>query len=146
MRAPVADSLARNARLAPTPPATTSRLSPQCSTAATDFATRTSTIAAWNSGVVTGRTIARVAPILGLPPQFEPPVKPFPLMVKLGAYHAVVEFADQAALDGAMALQAKRGIHTGGHGHILKFVHDLHVEIFTSVTAFQPDGLMACEI
>nr|WP_245442969.1 penicillin-binding protein 2 [Methylobacterium terrae] len=43
--------------------------------------------AAWNSGVVTGRTIARVAPILGLPPQFEPPVKPFPLMVKLGAYH-----------------------------------------------------------
>lgn len=43
--------------------------------------------AAWNSGVVTGRVIARVAPILGLPPQFEPPVKPFPLMVKLGAYH-----------------------------------------------------------
>jgi cell division protein FtsI (penicillin-binding protein 3) len=44
--------------------------------------------AAWNSGVVTGRTIARVAPILGLPPQFEPPQNPFPLMVKLGAYHA----------------------------------------------------------
>ncbi|WP_341874497.1 penicillin-binding protein 2 [Methylobacterium nodulans] len=44
--------------------------------------------AAWNSGVVTGRIIARVAPILGLPPQFEPPAKPFPLMVKLGAYHA----------------------------------------------------------
>ncbi|WP_292508877.1 penicillin-binding protein 2 [Methylobacterium sp.] len=44
--------------------------------------------AAWNSGVVTGRVIERVAPILGLPPQFEPPVKPFPLMVKLGAYHA----------------------------------------------------------
>ncbi|MEE8626998.1 penicillin-binding protein 2 [Methylobacterium ajmalii] len=43
--------------------------------------------AAWNSGVVTGRVIARVAPILGLPPQFEPPAKPFPLMVKLGAYH-----------------------------------------------------------
>nr|WP_082172970.1 penicillin-binding protein 2 [Methylobacterium platani] len=43
--------------------------------------------AAYNSGVVTGRVIARVAPILGLPPQFEPPVKPFPLMVKLGAYH-----------------------------------------------------------
>ncbi|WP_177202247.1 penicillin-binding protein 2 [Methylobacterium sp. ap11] len=43
--------------------------------------------AAYNSGVVTGRTIARVAPILGLPPQFEPPAKPFPLMVKLGAYH-----------------------------------------------------------
>lgn len=44
--------------------------------------------AAWNSGVVTGRTIERVAPILGLPPQFDPPAKPFPLMVKLGAYHA----------------------------------------------------------
>lgn len=44
--------------------------------------------AAWNSGVVTGRVIERVAPILGLPPQFEPPAKPFPLMVKLGAYHA----------------------------------------------------------
>jgi uncharacterized lipoprotein NlpE involved in copper resistance len=65
---------------------------------------------------------------------------------KLGAYHAVVEFADQAGLDTAMALQAKRGIHAGGHGHMLKFVYDLHVEIFTSVTAFQPDGLMACEI
>jgi cell division protein FtsI (penicillin-binding protein 3) len=44
--------------------------------------------AAWNSGVVTGRVIERVAPVLGLPPQFEPPAKPFPLMVKLGAYHA----------------------------------------------------------
>jgi cell division protein FtsI (penicillin-binding protein 3) len=44
--------------------------------------------AAWNSGVVTGRVIERVAPVLGLPPQFDPPVKPFPLMVKLGAYHA----------------------------------------------------------
>ncbi|MFC6392269.1 peptidoglycan D,D-transpeptidase FtsI family protein [Methylorubrum zatmanii] len=44
--------------------------------------------AAWNSGVVTGKVIERVAPILGLPPRFEPPAKPFPLMVKLGAYHA----------------------------------------------------------
>ena len=44
--------------------------------------------AAYNSGSVTGKIIERVAPILGLPPQFEPPVKPFPLMVKLGAYHA----------------------------------------------------------
>ena len=46
--------------------------------------------AAWNSGVVTGRVIERVAPIIGLPPQFDPPVKPFPLMVKLGAYHATM--------------------------------------------------------
>ncbi|WP_407658658.1 peptidoglycan D,D-transpeptidase FtsI family protein [Methylobacterium planeticum] len=44
--------------------------------------------AAWNSGVVTGKVIERVTPILGLPPSFEPPTKPFPLMVKLGAYHA----------------------------------------------------------
>jgi cell division protein FtsI (penicillin-binding protein 3) len=44
--------------------------------------------AAWNSGVVTGKVIERVTPILGLPPYFEPPAKPFPLMVKLGAYHA----------------------------------------------------------
>ncbi|GJE26337.1 peptidoglycan D,D-transpeptidase FtsI family protein [Methylobacterium organophilum] len=44
--------------------------------------------AAWNSGVVTGKVIERVTPILGLPPRFEPPSKPFPLMVKLGAYHA----------------------------------------------------------
>jgi N-formylglutamate amidohydrolase len=65
---------------------------------------------------------------------------------KLGAYHAVVEFADQAALDSAMAQQAKRGIHSGGHGHMLKFVHDLHVEIFTAVTSQRPEGLTACEI
>ncbi|WP_442919160.1 peptidoglycan D,D-transpeptidase FtsI family protein [Methylobacterium sp. Leaf118] len=44
--------------------------------------------AAWNSGVVTGRIIERVSPIVGLPPKFEAPAKPFPLMVKLGAYHA----------------------------------------------------------
>lgn len=44
--------------------------------------------AAWNSGSVTGKIIERVAPIIGLPPKFEAPVKPFPLMVKLGAYHA----------------------------------------------------------
>ncbi|WP_430910935.1 penicillin-binding transpeptidase domain-containing protein [Methylobacterium sp. sgz302541] len=44
--------------------------------------------AAWNSGVVTGRVIERVAPILGLPPKFEPPKNPFPQMVRLGAYHA----------------------------------------------------------
>ncbi len=43
--------------------------------------------AAWNSGVVTGKIIERVAPILGLPPQFEAPVRPFPQMVKLNAYH-----------------------------------------------------------
>ncbi len=44
--------------------------------------------AAWNAGVVTGKVIERVTPILGLPPRFEPPKNPFPQMVKLGAYHA----------------------------------------------------------
>jgi cell division protein FtsI (penicillin-binding protein 3) len=34
--------------------------------------------AAWNAGAVTGRVIDRVAPILGIPPRFDPPAKPFP--------------------------------------------------------------------
>ena len=42
--------------------------------------------AAWNSGDTTGKIIERVAPILGLPPRFDPPEKPFPLMTKLGAW------------------------------------------------------------
>lgn len=42
--------------------------------------------AAWNAGVTTGKVIERTAPILGLPPRFEPPVAPFPLMAKLGAW------------------------------------------------------------
>ncbi|MGO4672832.1 peptidoglycan D,D-transpeptidase FtsI family protein [Bosea sp. 2KB_26] len=42
--------------------------------------------AAWNAGITTGKVIERAAPILGLPPRFEPPVAPFPLMAKLGAW------------------------------------------------------------
>jgi cell division protein FtsI (penicillin-binding protein 3) len=42
--------------------------------------------AAWNAGITTGKVIERVAPILGLPPRFEPPVQPFPLMARLGAW------------------------------------------------------------
>ncbi len=42
--------------------------------------------AAWNSGVTTGKIIARVAPLLGLPPIFEEPRNPFPNMVRLGAW------------------------------------------------------------
>jgi len=42
--------------------------------------------AAWNAGVTTGKVIERAAPILGLAPRFEPPVAPFPLMAKLGAW------------------------------------------------------------
>jgi cell division protein FtsI (penicillin-binding protein 3) len=42
--------------------------------------------AAWNAGKTTGKVIERAAPILGLPPRFEPPVAPFPLMARLGAW------------------------------------------------------------
>lgn len=44
--------------------------------------------AAWNAGVTTGKVIERAAPILGLPPRFEPPAAPFPLMARLGAWGA----------------------------------------------------------
>lgn len=44
--------------------------------------------AAWNAGVTTGKLIERAAPILGLPPRFEPPTAPFPLMAKLNAWGA----------------------------------------------------------
>jgi cell division protein FtsI (penicillin-binding protein 3) len=42
--------------------------------------------AAWNAGITTGKVIERTAPILGLPPRFELPVSPFPLMARLGAW------------------------------------------------------------
>lgn len=40
--------------------------------------------AAYNSGYVTGRIIERAGPMLNLPPRFEPPQTPFPLLAKLG--------------------------------------------------------------
>ena len=42
--------------------------------------------AGWNAGPVTGDVIERVAPMLGVPPRFEPPAQPFPLMSRLGAW------------------------------------------------------------
>jgi cell division protein FtsI (penicillin-binding protein 3) len=42
--------------------------------------------AGWNAGPVTGNIIERVAPLLGVPPRFEPPATPFPLMTRLGAW------------------------------------------------------------
>jgi len=42
--------------------------------------------AGWNAGPVTGDVIERVAPLLGVPPRFEPPAQPFPLMSRLGAW------------------------------------------------------------
>lgn len=40
--------------------------------------------AAWNSGMVTGKIVERTGPLLGLPPRFEIPDKPFPLLARLG--------------------------------------------------------------
>jgi cell division protein FtsI (penicillin-binding protein 3) len=40
----------------------------------------------WNASPVTGRIIERVAPLLGLPPRFEAPDRPFPLMARVGAW------------------------------------------------------------
>ncbi|MEY4092738.1 MAG: hypothetical protein RLZZ496_1920 [Pseudomonadota bacterium] len=42
--------------------------------------------AGWNAGPVTGAVIERAAPFLDMPKRFEPPVAPFPTMVKLGAW------------------------------------------------------------
>ncbi|MCP8937174.1 penicillin-binding protein 2 [Alsobacter sp. SYSU M60028] len=42
--------------------------------------------AAWNAGATTGKIIERAAPLLGIPPRFEPPVTPFPTMTRLGAW------------------------------------------------------------
>jgi cell division protein FtsI (penicillin-binding protein 3) len=42
--------------------------------------------AAWNAGTTTGRIIERVAPLLGLPPRFDPPTAPFPVMARMGAW------------------------------------------------------------
>ncbi len=44
------------------------------------------TTSGWNAAPVTGNIIERVAPMLSVPPRFEAPEKPFPLMVKLGAW------------------------------------------------------------
>lgn len=40
--------------------------------------------AAWNAGAITGKIVERAGPILGLPPRFDPPSQPFPLLAKLG--------------------------------------------------------------
>lgn len=66
---------------------------------------------------------------------------------KLPTYHALVEFADTAALETAMKLQAQRGIHTGAHGRVVEVVCDFHVEIFTKVTTGESSAASrVCEI
>jgi cell division protein FtsI (penicillin-binding protein 3) len=42
--------------------------------------------AGWNAAPITGNIIERVAPLLGVPPRFEAPTQPFPLMSRLGAW------------------------------------------------------------
>jgi cell division protein FtsI (penicillin-binding protein 3) len=42
--------------------------------------------AGWNAAPTTGNIIERVAPLLGVPPRFEAPAQPFPLMSRLGAW------------------------------------------------------------
>ena len=39
-----------------------------------------------NAAPVTGALVERIAPLLDITPRFEPPVQPFPLMVRLGAW------------------------------------------------------------
>jgi cell division protein FtsI (penicillin-binding protein 3) len=40
--------------------------------------------AAWNAGVVTGKLIERVAPLIGAEPRIDLPIQPFPTLAKLG--------------------------------------------------------------
>lgn len=40
----------------------------------------------WNAAPTTGEIIERVAPMLDIPPRFEPPVSPFPAMARAGAW------------------------------------------------------------
>ncbi len=44
------------------------------------------TTSGWNAAPVTGNVIERVAPMLSVPPRFETPERPFPLMTRLGAW------------------------------------------------------------
>ncbi len=40
----------------------------------------------WNAAPTTGRIVERIAPLLGIPPRFEAPDRPFPLMARVGAW------------------------------------------------------------
>jgi cell division protein FtsI (penicillin-binding protein 3) len=42
--------------------------------------------AGWNASPTTGRIIERIAPLLGMPPRFDAPERPFPLMARQGAW------------------------------------------------------------
>jgi hypothetical protein len=66
---------------------------------------------------------------------------------KMPQYHAIIEFADSAALAQAMKNQAARGIHNGSHGEIVNIVSDFRVEVFEVLT-LEPveQTLYACEI
>ena len=43
----------------------------------------------WNAVPVTGTLMARILPLLGVPPRPEDPLRPFPAMARLGAWGTV---------------------------------------------------------
>ncbi|MCC5024482.1 MAG: hypothetical protein J6386_17575 [Candidatus Synoicihabitans palmerolidicus] len=53
---------------------------------------------------------------------------------RLPLYHALIEFADAAALDAAMKTQSQRGIFNGLHGAVVNAVCDFHVEVFSEIS------------
>lgn len=66
---------------------------------------------------------------------------------RLPKFHALIEFADDAALSRAMRNQGERGIHAGGHGRIVDIVGEFRVEIFRLVApGTVGDMSYACEI
>lgn len=64
---------------------------------------------------------------------------------KLGRYHALIQFSDDAQLSAAMRRQAERGIHNGLHGDVIEVVTNFHVEIFAPLPQLGEVGC-ACEI
>ena len=66
---------------------------------------------------------------------------------KMPRYHAIVEFADDAAMSQAMRNQVTRGIHHGAHGEIVNVVRDFRVEIFEILAPDASEAMQyACEI
>src|SRR5258706_14261501 len=65
---------------------------------------------------------------------------------KLPKFHALIEFADDAALSRAMKNQTERGVHAGAHGKVIEVVSEFRVEIFRLVSAPIIAMQYACEI
>lgn len=52
---------------------------------------------------------------------------------KLQRYQALIEFRDSEHLSATMEKQAKRGVHAGAHGEVVKVVTNFHVEMFETI-------------